>query len=244
MKKIVFVLICFVSAFALIAQTNSEDLNLDAANPELIGNESAEQKLKEVSVEKFENEGTWTVAMSADEGIITGRLFNGSPAAKKPIPAEEGKDIPDEKVFGAKVEYFRRGHNTFFVSAVKPLPVEGITKTVSVWVVGRNYKHTLKLIVEDFWGKQFELYMGTLNHSGWKQMTVAIPPQNPSGKHGIIQKDYHYGNKMGLKIIGFKIECDPDDAYGSYFIYFDDLRAVTDLYEIEVRDEDDMFDNW
>jgi len=244
MKKVLLGIVFGVCAVFLSAQSASDELYLDAANPALIGNESAEQKLKEISVDKFENEGTWLVAMSADEGIIQGRLFDGSPAGKKPIPEEEGKEIPDDKVYGVKVEYFRRGYNSFTISAVKPLPVEGITKTVSVWVVGRNYRHTLKLLLEDYWGKQFELYMGRLNHSGWKMLSVSIPPQHPNGKNGIIQKDYHYSTRMGLKVVGFKVECDPEDAYGSYFIYFDDMRVVTDLYEMEARDPDDMYDNW
>ncbi len=244
MKKVVIgVVFCLFAVFAF-AQTSSAELNLDAANPALIGADSAVQKLKEVSVEKFENEGTWTAGMSADEGIIKGRLFDGSPAGKKPIAAESGKNIPDDKVFGVRVDYFRRGYNSFTMTAVKPLPVEGIAKTVSLWVVGRNYNHTLKLLLEDYWGTQFELYVGKLNHSGWKLMTVAIPPQNPDGKAGIIQKDYHYSTKMGLKIVGLKVECDPENAYGSYYIYIDDLRVVSDLYEMEARDSDDMYDNW
>ena len=75
-------------------------------------------------------------------------------------------------------------------------------------------------------------------------MTVAIPPQNSAGKTGIIQKDYHYGTSMGLKIVGFRVECDPEEAYGHYYIYFDDLRVVSDLYEVDMHDKDDMSDNW
>jgi hypothetical protein len=252
MKKVVVgAVFCLISAIAF-AQTTSSDLNLDAAKAEQIGTDSAEQKLKEVSIDKFESEGTWVAAMSSDEGIIKGRLFDGTPhvwtdkepSGKKAIPDESGKNIPDTKVYGVRVDYFRRGYNSFSITAVKPLPVEGIAKTLSVWVVGRNYNHTLKLVLEDYWGSQFELYMGKLNHSGWKLMTVAIPPQNPDGKSGIIQKDYHYSTRMGLKIVGFKVECDPTDAYGSYYIYFDDMRVVTDLYEIEARDKDDMNDTW
>ncbi|HPX26687.1 MAG TPA: flagellar filament outer layer protein FlaA, partial [Treponemataceae bacterium] len=47
-----------------------------------------------------------------------------------------------------------------------------------------------------------------------------------------------------LKVIGFRVDCDPELARGSYYLYFDDLRAVTDLYAMENRDEDDMDDNW
>jgi len=244
MKKVVFGVVLSLLSVVLFAQTTADELDLEAANPAMIGTDSAEQKLKEISVEKFESEGTWVVNMSADEGVIKGRLFEGAPAGKKPIPEEEGMNIPDSKVYGVRVDFFRRGYNSFTVNAVKPLPIEGIAKTVTVWVVGRSYKHTMKLILEDYWGNQFELYVGKLNHSGWKKMTVAIPPANPDGRSGIIQKDYHYGTRMGLNIVGFRIDCDPTDAYGSYYMYFDDLRAVADLYEMEARDIDDMFDNW
>jgi hypothetical protein len=33
-------------------------------------------------------------------------------------------------------------------------------------------------------------------------------------------------------------------ARGTYYMYIDDLRAVTDLYDMENRDEDDMLDTW
>ena len=248
MKKYLALVLFLTGCAFIFAQDNAGNnnnlSNLDAADPTQVGNETAEQRIKEVSVDKFENEGTWTVKMSSDEGVIRGRLFNGNPKNKKPIPAEEGLNIPDNKVLGVKVSYYRRGYNSFEVEAVKPLPVEGIAKTANVWVVGRSYPHTMKLIVEDFWGKRFELYVGKLNHSGWKLMTVAIPPQNAAGRTGIVQKDYHYSTTMGLKIVGFRIECDPEEAYGHYYIYFDDLRVVSDLYEVDMRDDDDMADNW
>ncbi|HOT63120.1 MAG TPA: flagellar filament outer layer protein FlaA [Treponemataceae bacterium] len=244
MKKVLLGAMVLAASVAAFAQTTSADLNLDAANPALIGADSAKQKLKEISVDKYETEGTWVATMSPDEGIIKGRLFKGAPAGKKPIPDEANMKFVDEMVYGVRVDFFRRGYNTFFVTAVKPLPVEGIAKTVNLWVVGRSYGHTLKLLLEDYWGTRFELYMGKLNHSGWKLMTCSIPPQNPDGRSGIIQKDYHYGTKMGLKIVGFKVECDPMDAFGTYYMYLDDLRVTSDLFEAEARDPDDMYDNW
>ena len=246
MTKKYFTVAALLSALSLFAfaQENTRDgLALDQVDASRIGVESAEQRLKEVSVDKFENEGSWVCSMSSDEGVIQGRLFDGAPKQKKAIPDEENLNLPDSKVYGTKVSFYRRGYNSFEVRAVKPIPVEGITKTVSVWVVGRSYPHVLKLILEDYMGQRFELYVGKLNHAGWKLMTVAVPPQNAAGT-GIVQKDYHYGTSMGLKIVGFRIECNPWEAYGNYYIYFDDLRAVTDLYEVDLRDDDDMKDSW
>jgi hypothetical protein len=73
---------------------------------------------------------------------------------------------------------------------------------------------------------------------------VAIPPQSFDGVNGVVQRSYHYNNQMGIKITGFRIDCDPLEAFGSYYIYFDDLRAVTDLFAENDRDPDDMSDGW
>jgi len=217
---------------------------IGAPDPQRLGIESAQQMLKEVSVDKFEHDGFWRSSMSSDEGYTTTRLFTGSPAAKEPIPDEADMNISDQYVLGTRVDYLRRGYNSFTIYPTRPIPIEGITKTVSVWVAGRNYNHELTLLVQDFFGRNYEFYMGKLNFMGWKKMTVTIPPQADDGLSGVVQRNYHYNNHMGLKITGFRINCDPMEAYGSYYIYFDDLRAVTDLFSEYHRDPDDMVDGW
>ena len=149
----------------------------------------------------------------------------------------------DEKVLGVKVEFFRRGVNSFFITSARPLAIEGITKTVSFWAVGRNQPHKITLLLQDYFGSNFELYVGSLDFTGWKKLTVAIPP-SPDGVHGIVQTSAYHGDKPGVKIIGFRIDCEPMLAKGTYYVYFDDMRAITDLYAMQNRDEDDMDDNW
>lgn len=226
-----------VAAFA-------QETELGAPDPERIGVDAAQQKLKEVSIDKFEAPGFWNSSMSTDEGYTMTRLFEGSPAGKTPIPEEQNLNLPDKFVLGTRVDYLRRGYNSFSIFPIRPIPIEGITKTISVWVVGRNYNHVLKIQLQDFFGRTYELYMGKLNFQGWKKLTVAIPPQGADGKSGIVQRNYHYTSNSGLKVIGFKIECDPIEAFGSYYIYLDDLRAVTDLFAEDSRDPDDMVDSW
>jgi hypothetical protein len=211
---------------------------------ERLGIDAAQQQLKEVSVDKFEHDGYWLSSMSSDSGYTTTRLFGGGPAGKTPVPDEEGLDIPDRYVLGTRVDFLHRGHMDFTIYPVRPIPIEGITKTISVWVVGRNYNHELSILVQDYFGREFELFVGRLNFQGWKRLTVAIPPQADNGTNGIVQRNYHYNNQMGLKVSGFRINCDPMEALGSYYIYFDDLRAVTDLFAEDNRDPDDMLDAW
>jgi hypothetical protein len=208
-------------------------------NPDTIGVDAAQQRLREVSVSKFEDAGFWVAKMSPDAGLVTMRRFEGRPADKEPIEGEEeaGLEIPDDYVLGLKVQFYARGYRQFSIEPIRPIPIEGITKTISVWVVGRNFNHTLKVLVSDFFGNYQEITMGKLNFSGWQELTVAIPPQ-------LKQSDYHFTQKNGINILGFMVETDPAESYGSYYIYFDGLTAVTDLFQAESRDTDDLPDSW
>jgi hypothetical protein len=163
----------------------------------------------------------------------------GAPAGKQPIPDEAAIGIKedDKYVLGLRVSFFHRGVAEFAVHPMNPIPVEGIVKTLSLWVVGRNFNHVLKIQLTDYRGQAQEITVGTLNFIGWKKLTVAIPPS-------ILQTEYHYTYRSGIQITGLKIETDPLDSYGTYFVYFDDLRAVTDLFGESKRDSDDMSDGW
>ncbi|MCR4939139.1 MAG: flagellar filament outer layer protein FlaA [Treponemataceae bacterium] len=245
MKKIVAlftILAVFTAAFAQ-QSTYSNDPSTDA--------DSAQQSLREISLDLFEREGSWNCHISPDAGIITGRLFDGGPfsdlepegrAEETKLP-EEVKDTPNEHMYGVKVEFFHRGVNSFFITAARPIPIEGIAKTVSVWVAGRNQAHSLTLLVQDYFGNSFELFMGSLAFSGWRKLTVTVPV-SPDGKRGIVQQSPFWGERPGLRIVGFRVDCDPETAFGQYFMYLDDLRAVTDLYAVENLDADDPVDNW
>ncbi len=244
MKKLLALAISLTLSVSLFAQGNerqNDNRSLAAPDPTVIGNDSAAQALREVSVDRFELEGSWNAHISPDDGVISCRILSGSPLAKEPLKGEE--DFEDSKVLGVKVEFFHRGLDSFFIKSARPIPIEGITKTLSLWVAGRNMDHTMYVLVQDYNGNNFELYLGSLGFSGWKQMSVAIPP-TPDGEHGIIQSSAYNGVRPGLRIEGFRIDCNPMLARGTYFIYLDDLRAVTDLYALENRDEDDMNDDW
>ena len=243
MKRQIFVAVALIlSAGLLFAQADSKgNSSLADPDPNVIGNDSAASALKQVSIDKFERDGSWNVHISPDAGVITSRLFDGSPEAKEQLEGEDPEQ--DTKVLGVKVEFFRRGVNSIYVTAVRPLPIEGVTKTISLWMAGRNAAHKIFVLVQDYFGHSYELYLGDLGFSGWKKLTVAVPP-SPDGEHGIVQSSAYYGDRPGLRIVGFRIDCEPMLARGTYFVYFDDLRAVTDLYDMQNRDEDDLPDNW
>ena len=156
---------------------------------------------------------------------------------------EIDKKVPEvyarDKVLGVKVEFIARGYNWFSIKPIKPIVIEGRCQSISVWVAGRSYKHVLKMIVLDLFNSPRILYVGKLNFTGWKELTAYIP-----GNNIIKQWDHHYVDKEGIKFNGFLIECDPQETFGTYYIYFDELRAVTDLFNESTRDDDDMRDDW
>lgn len=237
MKKFLLSVLVAAAACAVFAQNSI----VDEPNPETVGNDSAMQALRELSLDRFERDGSWFVHMSPDYGVISARNFEGSPAMKEPLKGDE--DAEDTQVLGVKVEFFRRGVNSFYITAQRPIAIEGVTKIVSVWVCGRNQGHDMYLLVEDYFGRSYELYMGNLGFSGWKKLTAVVPP-SPDSEHGIVQHSAYYGDKPGLRIIGFRVDCSPMLARGTYYMYLDDLRCVTDLYDLENRDVDDMSDAW
>ena len=239
MKRYIAIVLLLAAAGFVYAQAE-----VGAPNPEAIGVDTAQQQLKEVSVDKFEHEGFWRAFMSSDTGYVTSRLFPGGPEGKEAIPEEESLNVPDRYVLGTRVDFLRRGHTSFTVYPERPIPIEVITKTLSVWVAGRNFNHTLSILIQDYFGREFELYMGKLNFQGWKKLTVAIPAQGGDGRNGIVQRNYHYSSQTGIKVLGLRVDCDPMEAQGSYYVYFDDLRAVTDLFSEGSRDPDDMSDAW
>lgn len=240
MKKYIITAV-FTAAFICVA--TAQNSIVAEPNPEVVGNDSAVQQLREVSLDKFEREGSWNVHISPDFGVISSRLFEGAPAMKEALKEDEGKESEDTMVLGVKVEFFKRGINSFFVNSQRPVPILGVAKTISMWVCGRNQSHDMYVLVQDYFGHNFELYMGNLGFTGWKKLTAVVPP-SPDGEHGIVQKSPYYGDRPGLRIVGFRIDCDPMLARGAYYLYMDDLRAVADLYDMENHDADDMNDNW
>lgn len=231
-RVLLALVVAAVGASGLYAQETPID-------PGVLGVDTAQQNLREISVDRFEDPGFWLSSIPADRGLVMHRRLAGGPADKQPIPeeVEAGIEPVDENVIGMKVDFYRRGATSVSLRPVRPLAVPGIVKTISVWVVGRNFNHRLSLVVEDYFGNVNILPLGRMNFSGWKQLTVAIPPT-------LDQRNAHYNTETGLRILGFVIDADINEAYGTYYVYFDDMRAVTDLFAEESRDPDDMVDNW
>jgi hypothetical protein len=232
MKKNILI-IAFVVLFAFLS-FSQDSASVTTAN----------SQITEVRLSGFEDASFWEVGMPIDQGVISKQSRVGVP---KDVSSDEFKardeeyGIPDSyaknKVLGVKIEYIARGYNWFSIIPVKPIIIEGITQHITFWVAGRNYNHWIRIIIQDFYGRERFIYVNKLNFIGWKELKVSIP-------ESIVQQDFHYADRVGIKFAGFVIECDPKETYGDYYLYLDELRALTDIFNEKTRDTDDMRDDW
>lgn len=231
----IFLVVCGISTVGF-----AQDLSqLGQPDPTTIGVATANQLLREISVTKFEDAGLWTTEISVDFGNTKVRRIPGGPLDKVPIQEEVDSGIveEDEYVLGVRTNFYKRAVESIIIRPYRPIPIEGISKMITFWMIGRNYEHTLKLLLQDYYGNDVEVTVGKLNFSGWRKLSVVIPPS-------IKQRDLHYTNHFGLSFVGFRIDCNLEEASGSYYAYFDDMRSVSDLFSERYRDPDDISDNW
>lgn len=143
--------------------------------------------------------------MSSDDGIATVRSF----------PFAQGRAL------GLKVEFLRRSESSVLLSPPRPILVEPRCALISLRVFARNVPHRLSIIVVDYYGQAYELPLGRLDYTGWKRLQAYVPL-------GVKQDDRHFAQAPGLRIAGLKIDFDPEEAYGSFYAYFDDIEATID----------------
>jgi hypothetical protein len=236
MRRILLVGLMVALAVSLSFSQSSDPDSVSSANSQIV----------EIRLSGFEDASFWKVAMPIDQGVISKMSKKGYPrdlSGDDSIIAKRDKkyDIPRnyarDKVLGIKVEYITRGYNWFTLKPVKPIMVEGVCQSLSVWVAGRNYKHWLRAIIQNFYGEDMLVYVDRLNFIGWKELMVSIPET-------VVQRDFHFVDKIGIKFNGFVVECDPMETFGVYYIYFDEMRAMTDVFNEKTRDIDDMHDDW
>jgi len=200
-----------------------------------VGIQTAGKLIADIPITHFEDADTWNAVMSVDQGIIQSMKRSGRPMGVSEIDPSDG--TKNEYVLGVKVSFNQRTYAKFTITPGRPIKIPGITKAITVWVCGRSFRHRLYANILDYKGSEMFLDMGTLDFAGWKQVSVVVPSS-------IEQHNYHNPDWRGISLTGFTVRTDPEESYGTYYLYFDELRAITDIYSEEHRDEDDMEDGW
>jgi hypothetical protein len=224
---IIGALLTLVPLSVIAQEENLEDLR--------VGITTSRQVLADIPITHFEDADAWDSHMAVDQGIVLSMKRMGRPLEIPEVDPNDGTE--NQFVLGVKVAFNQRANTYISITPPKPIKVPGITKAISVWICGRSFKHRLYAHLLDYKGSEMIVDMGLLDFAGWKKVSVAVPVT-------IEQEAYHSPEWRGVSFAGFSIRTDAEESYGVYYAYFDELRAITDVYQEEHRDEDDMEDGW
>ena len=222
------IVVFFALVVLVTGQLFSQQQNQAAAPNQQAAKPGNKAVLVDKVLNDFENAEDW-------------RAFSTSPleetrAQKRPQrgPIEDNYDpksltdeerrlfIPGENnVLGVKGFFKDRGFDRIEVKPPHEYIIKGIGRQLSVWVLGRNYRHTLYVKFKDFAGKIYKLRMGRLDFFGWRKMTVVIP--------GWLRQSVRFSlfNK-NLKFVSFFVESDTNEVGGTFYFYLDQLSIKID----------------
>ena len=191
-------------------------------------NQNNQVTLEDVLLNDFENSEDW-------RALSTSPL--GDTKIKKVIQVGPIQDVynpgeltDDEKsrftegqnnVLGVKGYFVDRGFDRVEARPPHEYIISGIGRQLSVWVLGRQFKHELFVKMRDYKGNFHKLRMGKLDFFGWRKLTIAIPGWLPqSTRYAMLDKNLHF---VSLYVVSEKRE-----VPGAFYFYVDDLRMKVD----------------
>jgi hypothetical protein len=155
---------------------------------------------------------------------------------------EEGKELKSLGVWG---KFDRRGYNWIDIyptggnteeggggeDAPAEIPIPGRSQIIDVWVWGSNLNYQLEAYVRDHRGIIHVLPMGSLHHTGWRNIKVDVPKTIPQSKHILPRL-------AGLVFVKFRIWTAPMEQVNNFYVYFDQLKVLTDTFETRYDGEE------
>ena len=163
------------------------------------------------------------------------------PQALYRSPAEaEGK-----MSFGLNGQFQRQGYNWIDIypvnkdtpdSGAVPIPLEGLVHAFDMWVWGSNLNYTLEAYIRDYRGILHRINFGSLAFLGWKNLRASVPPNFPMYDRALPVK------KHGSEFIKFRLWTGPQERVNNFYVYFNQLKILTDPFRTRF-DGDDLADD-
>jgi len=151
---------------------------------------------------------------------------------------------------GLRGSFSRRGFNWIDIFPLNEegqataLPIPGQAQSISMWVWGSNLRYNLEAHFRDHTGRMHIIQMGDINHQGWRQMRAAVPARIPQERvmtPRVQLMDFNGDGNSGeftseldlvrLEFVKFRIETQPTERVGNFFVYFENFRVVTDMVD-------------
>jgi len=184
----------------------------------------------------FTHEFEWRADASRFASTIDGQAFpqlGFVPAWPMALfgPNREGRDIRSLGIWG---RFDRRGYNWIDIYPVSvaddgeespfEIPIPGRVRYLDMWVWGSNLNYTLEVFFRDHQGIIHRVNMGSLAFQGWRNMRTRIPPNIPQTRRTLPRF-------AGLSLVKFRIWTTPMERVDNFFVYFNQLQILTDVFE-------------
>lgn len=139
-------------------------------------------------------------------------------------------------VLGVKTYFSDKGFDRVEISPPHEYIIKGKVRQISVWVLGRNYRHTLYAKFRDYTGKTHNIRLGRLDFFGWRKLTATVPGFIPqSSRFALQDKNIHF--------VSLFVNSDPHEVGGEFYFYVDNLEVRTDKFD-PVYPGYEVKDNW
>ena len=141
----------------------------------------------------------------------------------------------DIKSLGIHGRFDRRGYNWIDLYPVKggddedaddpvEIPIPGRVRNIDMWVWGANLDYYMEVYLRDLNGVVHNVRFGSIGHMGWKNIRANVPTN-------IAQSRRILPRKAGLTFVKFRIWTQPTEKVGDFYVYFKQLKVLTDVFE-------------
>ncbi|MDH4262097.1 MAG: flagellar filament outer layer protein FlaA [Spirochaetia bacterium] len=239
--KLVILITMFLGLWSVYAQAGGQQPQTNTGNQATDANQTNQASqaknstsvLEDILLNDFENAEDWKAVSTTPLGdtkikkvIQVGPIEDA--ANPGDITADEKSRFVDGQnhVLGVKTFYVDRGFDRVEVKPPHEYIVHGIARQMSVWALGRQFRHTLFVKLRDYRGELHTLRIGRLDFFGWRKMSITIPGWLPqSTRYALLDKNLHF--------VSLYTVCDKKEVPGEFYFYVDDLRMKVDKTDTE-----------
>ncbi|WCL48651.1 flagellar filament outer layer protein FlaA2 [Leptospira sp. GIMC2001] len=235
--SIIVVLSFVLASNVLLAQAEGGP----APQPASGANNQDEGPLKRIILDDFEESEDWRVKSTTPLGEtktlkMVQRGLIKDVFDDNTVPENGGDKIDQNHFLGVKTYFNVRGFDRVELSPPHEYIIKGKARQVSVWVLGRKYRHTLFAKFRDYKDRTHNVRLGKVDFFGWRKMTATIPGFIPqSTRFALLDKNLHF--------VSLFVTSDVHEVGGDFYFYVDDLEIRTDRSEAKYPGSE-IKDNW
>lgn len=243
-RTIVVLISLFLLGSALLAQQGAQGGQATPATKASGGNGNGIGKPEEKLLIDFANlpeslaMDRWQIKLSG----YSDNAFSRQHSILKIVDVDSAKlktDVKFSKCLGIRV-YFEYSHGNDWAQIATKIPIDpfyseegagilqnvGPVKSISIWVLGRNYKNTIEVRMVDQNGNFKSINFGTLFFRGWRKLTWENPDYiKDINKRDLVKEHLYPRFEPYLKLDSIVIYKSHTEAGGDFVTYVKDIRV-------------------